>query len=220
VLIFSLTAHEYAHGAAALHEGDDTAYMMGRLTLNPLPHIDPWLSVLLPALLYYASNGAFTFGGAKPIPVNPRKYRHYKRGDIIVSAAGVTTNLLIAVTCALIFVALGLVASAVPTLVPALDTAQRMMMIGMRINLLLCFFNLIPIPPLDGSHLFYHLLPPGLGARYRSLQRFGFLPLMVLLLVGQPVLSLLLKPVGYGMVVLLHFVLPYAVGNGWNIFQS
>ncbi|HEU4587707.1 MAG TPA: site-2 protease family protein [Gemmatimonadales bacterium] len=220
MLVFSLTAHEYAHGVAALREGDDTAYMLGRLTLNPLPHIDPWLSVILPALLWFASKGAFTFGGAKPIPVNPRKYHKYKRGDIIVSAAGVTTNLLIAVTCALLFVALGLAGRAMPALLPTLDTAQRMMTLGMEINLLLCFFNLIPIPPLDGSHLFYHLLPPGLGARYRSLQRFGFLPLMLLLLVGQPVLAILLKPVSYGMNILLQFVLPYAVGDGWNIFQS
>jgi Zn-dependent protease len=220
VLVFSLTAHEYAHGVAALREGDDTAYMLGRLTLNPLPHIDPWLSVILPALLWFGTHGAFTFGGAKPVPVNPRKYRKYKRGDIVVSAAGVTTNLLIAVTCALLFVAIGLAARTLPALQPTLDTAQRMMMLGIEINLMLCFFNLIPIPPLDGSHLFYHLLPPGLGARYRSLQRFGFLPLMLLLLVGQPVLGLLLKPVSYGMEILLHFVLPYAVGDGWNIFQS
>jgi Zn-dependent protease len=160
VLVFSLSAHEYAHGVAALREGDDTAYMLGRLTLNPLPHIDPWMSVILPALLWFASNGTFTFGGAKPIPVNPRKYRKYKRGDIIVSAAGVTTNLLIAVTCALLFVAIGLAAQALPALVPTLDTAQRMMMLGIEINLLLCFFNLIPIPPLDGRISFTICCPP------------------------------------------------------------
>jgi Zn-dependent protease len=220
VLVFSLTAHEYAHGVAALREGDDTAYMLGRLTLNPVPHIDPWMSLILPALLWYTTNGRFTFGGAKPVPVNPRKYRNYKRGDIVVSAAGVVTNLMIAVTCALIFVVIGLAAPAMPALVPAADTAQRMMVLGIWINLVLCFFNLIPIPPLDGSHLFYHLLPPGLGARYRSLQRFGFLPLLVLIVFAQPLLAVLLKPASFGMDYLLRFVLPYAVGDGWNIFQS
>lgn len=220
MLVFSLVAHEYAHGVAALRQGDDTAYMLGRLTFNPLPHIDPWMSLLLPALLWYFSNGRFVFGGAKPIPVNPRKYRNYRRGDIIVSAAGVVTNLAIAFGCALLFVAIGVAARSMPNIVPLADTAQRMMVLGIQINLLLCFFNLIPIPPLDGSHLFYYLLPAGLGARYRSLQRFGFLPLFVLLFFAQPVLSFLLTPATYGMGYLLRFVLPYAVGNGWNIFQS
>jgi Zn-dependent protease len=178
------------------------------------------MSLILPALLWYTTNGRFTFGGAKPVPVNPRKYRNYKRGDIVVSAAGVVTNLMIAVTCALIFVVIGLAAPAMPALVPAADTAQRMMVLGIWINLVLCFFNLIPIPPLDGSHLFYHLLPPGLGARYRSLQRFGFLPLLVLIVFAQPLLAVLLKPASFGMDYLLRFVLPYAVGDGWNIFQS
>ncbi|MGE5688541.1 MAG: site-2 protease family protein, partial [Gemmatimonadota bacterium] len=101
--MFSLVAHEYAHGVAALRQGDDTAYMLGRLTLNPLPHIDPVMSVLMPALLLFVSGGRFAFGGAKPVPVNPRKYRNYKRGDIIVSAAGVVTNLGLSLACALLF---------------------------------------------------------------------------------------------------------------------
>ncbi len=180
--MFSLVAHEYAHGVAALRQGDDTAYMLGRLTLNPLPHIDPVMSVLMPALLLFGSDGPFAFGGAKPVPVNPRKYRNYKRGDIIVSAAGVVTNLGLSLACALLFVLLGFVAALFPDLVPVVDTAQRMMVWGVWLNLLLCCFNLIPIPPLDGSHLFYHLLPPALGARYRSLQRFGIIPLLVIML--------------------------------------
>ncbi|HEX5387586.1 MAG TPA: site-2 protease family protein [Gemmatimonadales bacterium] len=219
MLVFSLVAHEYAHGAAALREGDDTAYMLGRLTLNPVPHIDPWMSIIFPALLWWISGGRFTFGGAKPVPVNPRKYKNYRRGDIIVSAAGVVTNLGLAVLCALAFIVIGFVAARAPGIMVVADTLQRMMVLGIWLNLVLCFFNLIPIPPLDGSHLFYHLLPPGLGARYRSLQRFGFLPLLVLIFFAQPVLSKLLIPAQYGMVYLLHLVLPYAVGNGWNIFS-
>lgn len=216
--MFSLVAHEYAHGVAALRQGDDTAYMLGRLTLNPLPHIDPVMSVLMPALLLFVSGGRFAFGGAKPVPVNPRKYRNYKRGDIIVSAAGVVTNLGLSLACALLFVLLGFVATLFPDLVPVLDTAQRMMMWGVWLNLILCCFNLIPIPPLDGSHLFYHLLPPALGARYRSIQRFGMIPLLAIMLLAPSVFNWLLGPAYYGMGLLQHLIVPYAVGNGWNIF--
>lgn len=211
-------AHEYAHGIAAFRQGDDTAYMLGRLTLNPVPHLDPWMSLLLPALLWFGSGGRFTFGGAKPVPVNPRRYRNYRRGDIIVSGAGVVTNLVIAVGCAVVFILLGLAARALPGALVALDTAQRMMTWGIWLNLMLAFFNLIPVPPLDGSHLFYHLLPPKWGAQYRSLQRFGFLPLMVLMLLFQPVISFLLSPARWAMRGLLTLVLPWAVGDGWNIF--
>jgi Zn-dependent protease len=220
VLVFSLVAHEYAHGVAALRQGDDTAYMLGRLTLNPLPHIDPVMSVLMPALLLFVSGGRFAFGGAKPVPVNPRKYRNYKRGDIIVSAAGVVTNLGLSLVCALLFVLLGFVAALLPDLVPVVDTAQRMMMWGVWLNLILCCFNLIPIPPLDGSHLFYHLLPPGLGARYRSIQRFGMIPLLAIMLLAPSVFNWLLGPAYYGMGLLQHLMLPYAVGSGWNIFNG
>lgn len=216
--MFSLVAHEYAHGVAALRQGDDTAYMLGRLTLNPLPHIDPVMSVLMPALLLFVSGGRFAFGGAKPVPVNPRKYRNYKRGDIIVSAAGVVTNIGLSLACALLFVVLGFVAALLPDLVAVVDTAQRMMMWGVWLNLILCCFNLIPIPPLDGSHLFYHLLPPGLGARYRSMQRFGMIPLLAIMLLAPSIFNWLLGPAYYGMALLQHLMLPYAVGSGWNIF--
>src|SRR5881394_79107 len=144
MLIFAMVAHEYAHAAAALRQGDDTAYMLGRVTLNPLPHIDPLMSILMPALLWFGTSGSFTFGGAKPVPVNPRKYRNFVRGDIIVSGAGVVTNLLLALLWAVVFVVLGLIGRSLPDARPVLDTAQRMMMLGIKINLLLCFFNLIP----------------------------------------------------------------------------
>jgi Zn-dependent protease len=218
--VFSLVAHEYAHGVAALRQGDDTAYMLGRLTLNPLPHVDPVMTVLMPALLLLVSHGQFAFGGAKPVPVNPRKYRNYKRGDIIVSAAGVVTNLGLSLVCALLFVVIGFAASLLPDLITVVDTAQRMMMWGVWLNLILCFFNLIPIPPLDGSHLFYYLLPPGLGAQYRSIQRFGILPLLAIMLLAPSVFHWLLGPAYYGMGLLQRLMLPYAVGDGWNIFNG
>src|SRR5919201_4860059 len=93
VLLFSMVAHEYAHAEAAYRQGDDTAYMLGRLTLNPLKHIDPFMTVLLPVALWFASNGTYTFGGAKPVPVNPRKYRRFVKGDVIVSLAGIAVSL-------------------------------------------------------------------------------------------------------------------------------
>jgi Zn-dependent protease len=220
MLVFAMVAHEYAHAATALRQGDDTAYMLGRVTLNPIPHIDPWMSLLLPALLWFGSGGSFTFGGAKPVPVNPRKYRHYRRGDILVSAAGVTTNLILAVVWSVVFVLLGLLAPALSGMAPVLDTAQRMVVYGIWLNLILCFFNLIPVPPLDGSHLLYHALPPRAGSWYRGLHRFGYLPIFALMFLFRPVMVFLLAPAFKGMSFLLHLILPFSIGNGWNIFQS
>jgi Zn-dependent protease len=220
MLVFAMVAHEYAHAATALRQGDDTAYMLGRVTLNPLPHIDPFMSILLPALIWFSSHGAYTFGGAKPVPVNSRKFRNYVRGDLLVSVAGVATNLVLALVCAALFVLLGLVSGALPHAIPVLDTAQRMLTYGIWLNLLLCFFNLIPIPPLDGSHLLYHALPPRLGSWYRGLHRFGYLPIFALLFLFRPVMAFLLAPAVKGMGLLLHIILPFSVGDGWNIFQS
>jgi Zn-dependent protease len=211
MLVFAMTAHEYAHAATALRQGDDTAYVLGRVTLNPLPHIDPWMSLLLPALLWFGTNGAFTFGGAKPVPVNPRKYRKFVRGDILVSAAGVATNFVLAFVFAFLYVLLGLLSLAAPGAAAVLDAAQRMMTQGIWINLILCFFNLIPIPPLDGSHLLYHALPPKAGSWYRGLQRFGYLPLFVLLFLFRPVVSVLLAPAAAMMNFLGGFIAPYRV---------
>jgi Zn-dependent protease len=219
MLVFAMVAHEYAHAATALRQGDDTAYMLGRVTLNPLPHIDPWMSILLPALLWFGSGGNFTFGGAKPVPVNSRKFRNYVKGDILVSAAGVTTNLIVSLLWACAFVLVGLVARSFPGMTPLFDTVQRMMVYGIWLNLILCFFNLIPVPPLDGSHLLYHALPPRVGSWYRGLQRFGYLPIFALMFLFRPAISLLLTPAFKGMNFLLHLILPFSVGDGWNIFQ-
>ena len=180
VLLFSMVAHEYAHAEAAYRQGDPTAYMLGRLTLNPLKHIDPFMTVLLPIGLWIASSGAYTFGGAKPVPVNPRNYRNFVRGDIIVSLAGIVVNLGLFIIFCLAFAVLGLIASAIPGLAGTFAILQRMTMWGMWLNLVLAFFNLIPIPPLDGSHVFYHILPPGMGASYRQLYRFGFFPILAI----------------------------------------
>lgn len=211
MLVFAMTAHEYAHAAVALHEGDDTAYLLGRVTLNPIPHIDPWMSIVLPALLFFGSNGTFTFGGAKPVPINSRKFRKYRRGDILVSSAGVITNFFLALVFSALYVALGLIGRGMPGAGEVLQTAQHMMLYGIRLNLILCFFNLIPIPPLDGSHLFYHILPPEAGAWYRGLARFGYLPLFVLLFLFQPAVGILLTPVRVVMGILVRVIAPYQV---------
>ena len=220
MLVFAMCAHEYAHAATALRQGDDTAYRLGRVTLNPMPHIDPFMSILLPALLWFSSGGSFTFGGAKPVPVNSAKYRNFRKGDILVSAAGVITNLILALVWAVVFVLLGQIGKSFPAAAPVLDTAQRMLVYGIWLNLVLCFFNLIPVPPLDGSHLFYHLLPPRAGNWYRGLQRFGYLPIFALMFLFRPAMAFLLTPAYKGMMLLLQVIYPFRVGQGWNIFQS
>src|SRR5882762_6794367 len=140
VLLFSMVAHEYAHAEAAYRQGDPTAYMLGRLTLNPLKHIDPFMTILLPIGLWIASSGAYTFGGAKPVPVNPRNYRNFVRGDIIVSLAGIVVNLGLFILFCLAFAVLGLIASAIPGLAGTFAILQRMTMWGMWLNLVLAFF--------------------------------------------------------------------------------
>jgi Zn-dependent protease len=213
MLVFAMVAHEYAHAAVALQQGDDTAYTLGRVTLNPIPHIDPVMSLLLPAVLWFASSGQYTFGGAKPVPVNSRKFRNFKRGDILVSAAGVTTNFFLAFVWAFVFILLGLLARTLPAAGPMLETAQRMMTFGIYINLLLCFFNLIPVPPLDGSHLLYHALPPRAGNWYRGLQRFGYLPLFLMLFVFRGAMGVILTPVIVMMRLLGSWIAPYQIGS-------
>lgn len=173
VLLFSMVAHEYAHGYAALRQGDATAYQLGRLTWNPIRHIDPFMSILLPVVTFYF--WGLMFGGAKPVPVNPRNYRNFKRGDIIVSLAGVASNLVIAVACVLLVVVIGVIGHQAPGAVRELALLQMMMMYGVLINLLLAIFNLIPIPPLDGSHVVKYLLPPAWALQYQNAGRFGLL---------------------------------------------
>jgi Zn-dependent protease len=220
MLLFALVAHEFAHGWAAYRQGDDTAYKLGRLTLNPIPHIDPILTIAMPVFLWFLSHGAFTFGGAKPVPVITRNFRNYRRGDLIVSAAGIVTNLALAFACTAIFAIIGAIWAIVGHVgTSTVDALQRMMVWGIQLNLVLAFFNLIPIPPLDGSRLLYHFLPPTLGARYRSLDRFGFLLVMALVYFFQGAISWLMTPASWLFVHLVTLVQPFAAGNGWNIFQ-
>ena len=182
ILLLSLTAHEWGHAWVALKQGDDTAYMLGRVTMNPAAHVD-WMGTLLfPALAI--GTGAPLLGWAKPVPVNPRKYRNYVRGDVLVSIAGVCMNALLAVAFAIL---LWIMAAATRNLASVPETvaiAARMCQYGVLGNVGLIVFNLLPIPPLDGSHVFYHLLPPRWGAEYRRLYPYGFFILWGLVLTG------------------------------------
>ena len=194
VLLFSVVVHEVAHAWQALREGDTTARDLGRITLNPIPHLDPVGSLLVPLLLYFLP-GDFLFGWAKPVPVNPRNYRNYRAGDIRVSMAGIVSNLCLVILFALVLAALtGL--RGVPFFNGTIGiNIVTVATYGIFINLILAYFNLIPIPPLDGSHVLYHLLPPAVGARYREMGRYGVTLLFLTVVVFPGAFSALLSPV-------------------------
>jgi Zn-dependent protease len=214
VLLFSMVAHEYAHGYAALKNGDPTAYQLGRLTWNPAKHIDPFLTVLLPLMTFLTAGIAF--GGAKPVPVNPRNYRDFKRGDIIVSLAGVTTNVIIAFLCVPFVVLSGIIGHQVPALAGGAAILQLMLFYGILLNLILAAFNLIPIPPLDGSHVMKYLLPPAWGLQYQRLGRQGMFLLFALLVFGRPLLDLWFKPVYLLFAFFRSILFPYLLPSQWS----
>jgi len=194
VLIFSIVVHEVAHAWVALREGDDTAHALGRITLNPVSHLDPFGSVIVPMALYFMAGGLI-FGWAKPVPINPRKFKDFRGGDIRVSLAGIVSNLILAVVFTLsvvVFTRLQGVFSAGEGIFGYLIRTART---GVFINLILAFFNLIPIPPLDGSHVLYHFLPRGWRATYQQAGRYGMLVLMALVFLYPPFFNAILWPV-------------------------
>lgn len=211
VLLIAMVAHEYAHGYAAFRQGDMTAYQLGRLTWNPLVHIDPFMTVILPIGL--ALIGAPIFGGAKPVPVNPRNYRNYRKGDIIVSLAGVATNVLIALLSVPLVIGVGMLGGAVEALERPLAVLQQMLLVGILINLVLAAFNLIPIPPLDGSHVFKYLLPPRWALQYQRLGGAGFLILFAVLSFARPLVSLWLTPAYLLRMMADRLVAPFLLPN-------
>ncbi|HEX8671217.1 MAG TPA: site-2 protease family protein [Longimicrobium sp.] len=184
VLCLAFTVHEFGHAWVALKQGDDTAARLGRVTLDPRSHIDPIGSLLFPALATL-SGGLPLLGWAKPVPVDVRKLRNYRTGDILVSLAGVFMNFVLVV---LFTVALA-VFFAVQRGSPAADgtvanTVSQFIVGGIMVNLGLIVFNILPIPPLDGSKVLYHYLPAGARESYRQLDQYGFLILWGLLLTG------------------------------------
>ena len=189
ILIMSIVIHEVAHAWQARREGDDTAERLGRITLNPIPHLDPFGSVVLPALLILSQSSMF-FGWAKPVPVDPSNFRHLKAGDIRVSLAGIVSNLLLAVLFTLLGAALMAIGVNSVTVVGIMVCR-----LAILVNLMLAFFNLIPIPPLDGSHVVYRLLPPRLAEAYQQAGRYGFLMILALVFLFRDALLVLLAPV-------------------------
>lgn len=214
ILLFSMVAHEYAHGYAAYRQGDNTALLLGRLSWNPLRHIDPWMTVLLPVIMFFTLG--FAFGGAKPVPVNPGNYRNFRRGDIIVSLAGVATNVVVAVLLVPLVIALGMFGRALPALNDTFSLVQFMFRYGILINLVLAGFNLIPIPPLDGSHVMKYLLPARWAFHYQRVARYGFLLLIGLITFGGPALRTLMAPVFFLNGVASSVLSPYVLSSPWT----
>ena len=177
-VLFAITVHEAAHGYAARHFGDNTAAMLGRVTLNPLKHIDPVGTILMPLLLYFATSGAFLFGYAKPVPVNFSHLRHPKRDMVWVALAGPASNFIQAILWAVLFFVL-----------VAAGTDERffleMARAGVLVNLVMWAFNLFPLPPLDGGRVLAGLLPRG-GAQelLARIEPYGFFIVMGLVIAG------------------------------------
>ena len=177
-VIFAITVHEAAHGYAARHFGDNTAWLAGRISLNPLRHIDPLGTILLPLLLFII-NSPFLFGWAKPVPVNFGRLRNPKRDMLWVAAAGPGVNLLMAFGWALLFkLALFMPFNAYTRPLALMSD------MGININLMLMVLNLLPLPPLDGGRIAVSLLPYPLAVRFSQLERWGFPILLVLLFTG------------------------------------
>jgi len=194
VLILSIVVHEVAHAWVALREGDDTAQRLGRITLNPLSHMDMLGSFLVPFALYFMADGMI-LGWAKPVPINPGKFRDYRSGDIKVSLAGIVSNVLLAVIFTFLVILLLKIKMSAVGGDAVLDFMIRMARFGIFINLILAVFNLIPIPPLDGSHVVYHLLPPRWGDIYRRAGRYGMILLLGLVFFYPPFFIFALQPV-------------------------
>lgn len=201
-LLLAVTVHEVCHGYAALRLGDDTAYHSGRLTLNPVAHLDLIGSILLPALLYFGtrglSSGPIIFGWAKPVPVNPLRFRRdftMRSAMSIVAAAGPLSNILLAVLFAGVYHSAKLIPD------PYASSTAMLAKYAITTNLYLAFFNFIPIPPLDGSKVLLHFLHPNLAHAMLRLEPYGFL--IVILLFNYTPLGLIVAVMTYAVQALL-----------------
>lgn len=191
ILLFSVVIHEVMHGWVALKFGDHTAERAGRLTLNPIPHIDPIGTILLPGAtlllnVLYPGSAGFLIGWAKPVPVNPLNFSELRKGELFVSLAGVTVNFALAVLAALLFHIFGDMNYLI----------ARVLVFAATINLTLGVFNLLPIPPLDGSKALMAVLPYNLAREYERLSNYGIFIILFLLYFGivGPILSFFITP--------------------------
>ena len=173
IFVYSIIIHEISHGYAALRSGDRTAQAYGRLTLNPLPHIDPVGSILVPLSLFILTQGQVVFGWAKPVPVNPYNFNNPKKDEAFVSLAGPLSNIIIAIV-------LGFILRFFPTI-----SISSFLILAVRLNLSLAIFNLLPIYPLDGSHIFFYFFPK----TENFLTHYGYIILIVLMIGGLNFLS-------------------------------
>ncbi len=185
-VLIAITFHEVAHGLVAYRFGDNTAKAMGRLTLNPLAHIDIFGTVILPVLLFFSTHGQFTFGYAKPVPVNPFNLRNPKRDMIYVAAAGPVMNILIAFLAGMFMVIIAWLELLLPqaAVQKILIPMAGMFRYGIIMNIYLAAFNLIPLVPLDGGRILSGLLPRELEIKYSRLEPYGMIILLLLIFLG------------------------------------
>ena len=176
-VLFAITIHEAAHGYAARHFGDNTAWMLGRITLNPLKHIDPVGTILMPLMLYFATSGAFLFGYAKPVPVNFGNLRNPKRDMIWVALAGPASNFAQAIVWALALVVMTVMGVDEPFFI-------KMAQAGALVNLVMWAFNLFPLPPLDGGRILVGILPLKQAQWVSRIEPWGFFVVLALVVAG------------------------------------
>lgn len=182
ILIFSAIIHECAHAWAAYRMGDPTAYAQGRITLNPISHIDPFMTIILPLILFFTAG--FVFGGAKPVPINPSNFRNPEKGMLWSSLAGPLSNFILALIGFGFFLVFAFFAKSAQFSPKLLEFNIRLFYFLIYINILLAVFNLIPIPPLDGSRILRYFLPWDMKASLDRIEPFGFIIIMILLMTG------------------------------------